>query len=79
MNGLFKPDLQTLATAKDRITFIYLERCKISRDSGAITVHDEVGTRAIPAAMISSLLLGPGTEISHRAVELIHFSCNLNM
>ena len=71
MNGLFKPDLQTLATAKDRITFIYLERCKISRDSGAITVHDEVGTRAIPAAMISSLLLGPGTEISHRAVELI--------
>ena len=42
MNGLFKPDLQTLATAKDRITFIYLERCKISRDSGAITVHDEV-------------------------------------
>ena len=50
---------------------MYVERCKISRDNGAITVHDEQGTKAIPAAMITTLLLGPGTDISHRAVELI--------
>ncbi len=71
MNGIKKPDLQALGTIKDRITFVYAERCKISRDNGAITVHDEQGTKAIPAAMITTLLLGPGTDISHRAVELI--------
>lgn len=71
MNGIKKPDLQALGTIKDRITFVYVERCKISRDNGAITVHDEQGTKAIPAAMITTLLLEPGTDISHRAVELI--------
>lgn len=71
MNGIKKPDLQALGTIKDRITFVYVERCKISRDNGAITVHDEQGTKAITAAMITTLLLGPGTDISHRAVELI--------
>lgn len=71
MNGIKKPDLQALGTIKDRITFVYVERCKISRDNGAITVYDEQGTKAIPAAMITTLLLGPGTDISHRAVELI--------
>lgn len=71
MNGIKKPDLQALGTIKDRIIFVYVERCKISRDNGAITVHDEQGTKAIPAAMITTLLLGPGTDISHRAVELI--------
>ena len=71
MDGLKKPELQALTTVKDRITFLYVERCKISRDSGAITIHDEQGTKSIPAAMVSALLLGPGTDISHRAVELI--------
>ncbi len=71
MSGMKKPDLQALATIKDRITFLYVERCKISRDDGAIIVLDEEGTRSVPAAMISALLLGPGTDISHRAVELI--------
>lgn len=71
MNGIKKADLQALSTIKDRMTFIYLERCKISRDGGAITAYDENGTIAIPAAAITTLLLGPGTDISHRALELI--------
>lgn len=37
----------------------------------AITVLDSNGTVRIPVAMIGVLLLGPGTDISHRAVELI--------
>lgn len=69
--GVKKPDIQMLSTIKDRVTFYYAEHCKISRDAGAITIHNEKGTIAIPAATISTLLLGPGTEISHRAVELI--------
>lgn len=70
-NGIKKPELQELSSIKDRITFFYAEHCKISRDAGAITIHNETGTIAIPAATICTLFLGPGTEVSHRAIELI--------
>ena len=69
--GLKKADLQALPRVQDRMTFLYLEHCKINRNDGAITAQDETGTVHIPAAAISVLLLGPGTDISHRAMELI--------
>lgn len=55
----------------DRVSFIYVEHAKINRRDSAVTVTDKRGIVQIPAAMIGVLLLGPGTEISHRAVELI--------
>lgn len=66
-----KTELQALPQIKDRMTFVYLEHCKLNRDNNAITVTDEEGIVHIPAAGISVLLLGPGTDITHRAVELI--------
>lgn len=70
-NGMEKPVLSELPTISDRMTFLYLEHCRISREDGAVTVKDMEGTVYIPAASITVLLLGPGTEISHRAMELI--------
>lgn len=69
--GIKKPELQALPRIQDRMTFIYLEHCKIGRDNGAITVRDQNGETDIPAAAISVLLLGPGTDVTHRAMELI--------
>lgn len=69
--GIEKPVLQELPVIGDRMTFIYLEHCRISREDGAVTVKDLEGTVYIPAASITVLLLGPGTEITHRAMELI--------
>lgn len=69
--GIEKPSLHALPTIKDRLTFLYLERCLINRQAGAITVTDARGTVHVPAASLGVLLLGPGTNISHRAVELI--------
>ncbi|MDO4671132.1 MAG: type I-E CRISPR-associated endonuclease Cas1e [Aerococcus sp.] len=66
-----KADIQLQPRVSDRITFLYLEHCRISRQDGAIEVLDERGKCLIPAATVSVLLLGPGTEITHRAVELI--------
>lgn len=66
-----KPEIQALPRVQDRMTFIYLERCKINRENGAITVKDETGITHIPAAAVSVLLLGPGTDVTHRAMELI--------
>ena len=70
-HGMLKPDLQALPQIRDRMTFLYLERCQINRQDSAITVIDEEGLVLIPAAAISVLLLGPGTTVTHRAMELI--------
>ena len=70
-HGMLKPDLQALPQIRDRMTFLYLERCQINRQDSAITVIDEEGIVLIPAAAISVLLLGPGATVTHRAMELI--------
>lgn len=70
-SGMIRPDLQALPQVKDRMTFLYLEHCTLERQDGAITVTDENGVVHIPAAAISVLLLGPGTRVTHRAMELM--------
>jgi len=69
--GAKKTELNELPRIKDRISFIYVEHCKVNRQDSSITVTDSNGTVKIPAAMLTVILLGPGTDISHRAVELI--------
>lgn len=70
-SGMDKPVLHELPVISDRMTFIYLEHCSVSREDGAVTVRDMEGTVYIPSASITVLLLGPGTEITHKAMELI--------
>lgn len=69
--GMEKPSLQELPQITNRLTFLYLEYGQLSREDSAILVRDEQGTVRIPAAAISTLLLGPGTSVTHRAIELI--------
>lgn len=69
--GMLRPELQALPQIADRMTFLYLERCVLNRQDSAITVTDDRGTVFVPAAAISVLLLGPGTKLTHRAMELI--------
>ncbi|MFT8703789.1 type I-E CRISPR-associated endonuclease Cas1e [Bifidobacterium aquikefiricola] len=69
--GAKKAELPELPKISDRITFLYIEHCQINRKDSAITVTDSHGVANIPSAMISVLLLGPGSDITHRAMELI--------
>lgn len=69
--GILRPELQALPQIKDRMTFLYLEHCTLGRQDGAITVTDEKGIVHVPAAAITVLLLGPGTRVTHRAMELM--------
>lgn len=71
ISGAKKAELTELPKISDRVSFIYVERAKINRVDSAITILDYRGTVQLPAAMIGVLLLGPGTDISHRAIELI--------
>ena len=70
-HGADKPKLQQLPRIDDRVSFIYVEHAKVHRKDSAITVTDAKGIVQIPVAMIGVLLLGPGTDISHRAVQLL--------
>lgn len=69
--GIKKPDLQALPQIRERMSFLYLEHCKLNRQDGAITITDARGTVHVPGANIGVLLLGPGTSVSHRAMELL--------
>ena len=69
--GIEKPELQALPKIKDRMTFLYLEHCVVNRQDGAITVADTRGIVHVPAAALSVLMLGPGTDVTHRAMELL--------
>jgi CRISPR-associated protein Cas1 len=69
--GMEKASLQALPQIRDRLSFLYVEHSKINRQDGAITLTDARGTVHVPAASLSVLMLGPGTDVSHRAMELI--------
>ncbi|UUU45136.1 type I-E CRISPR-associated endonuclease Cas1e [Streptomyces sp. NBC_00162] len=60
-----------LTRVAERISFIYLERCTIHREDNAITAEDAEGTTHIPSATIGTLLLGPGTRITHQAMSVL--------
>lgn len=68
---ILKPELQELPQIQARMTFLYLEHCRVSRDKYSITITDKEGIVYLPAASICSLLLGPGTTVTHQAIELI--------
>ncbi len=60
-----------LTRTSDRLSFVYLERCVVHRDANAITAEDADGIRHIPSATIGTLLLGPGTRITHQAMSVL--------
>ncbi|MEU3796038.1 type I-E CRISPR-associated endonuclease Cas1e [Streptomyces fructofermentans] len=60
-----------LTRTAERLSFVYLERCTIHRDANAITAQDAEGTTHIPSATIGTLLLGPGTRITHQAMSVL--------
>ena len=69
--GAKKTELSELPRISDRVSFIYVEHAKINRIDSAITVSDYRGLVNIPVSLIGVLMLGPGTDISHRAMEIL--------
>lgn len=60
-----------LTRMSDRLSFIYLERCTLHREDNAITAEDADGITHIPSATIGTLLLGPGTRVTHQAMSVL--------
>lgn len=63
--------LRTLPKARDRISFLYFEHCRIEQDDRAIAIFKDKSKFFVPCAAISTLLLGPGTSITHAAIKTL--------
>ena len=61
-------DLHELPKIRDKMTYLYVEHCRVDQEDKAIAVHDESGVTPVPCASLTLLMLGPGTNITHAAV-----------
>jgi len=69
---IIKVTRETLPQIKDRYPFIYLERGRLEIDDSSIKWIDSEGQIIrLPIATITTLLLGPGTSITHEAVKVL--------
>jgi len=63
--------IAALQPVSKRISFVYVERSVVHRDANAIVAMNDEGVTHIPGASITALLLGPGTRITHQAMNLL--------
>ena len=67
---------ESLPRVTDKYPFIYLERGRLEIDDSSLKwIDSEKNIVRIPAATICTILLGPGTSVTHEAVKVAS-SCN---
>jgi len=65
-----KPPLETLTTAQERWTPIYLEHGRLEVDDSSVKwIGADHTIIRIPVATVSALMLGPGTTVTHAAMK----------
>lgn len=69
---ILKTTLADLPKIRDRYPFIYLEHGRMEIDDSSIKwISAEREVIRIPAATITTILLGPGTSVTHEAVKVL--------
>lgn len=74
MSGIIiiKASRADLPMLRDRYPFVYLEHGRLEVDDSSIKwISADREVFRIPAATISTLLLGPGTSVTHEAVKIL--------
>lgn len=68
---LVKITRDTLPQVKDKYPFIYLERGRLEIDDSSIKwIDSEANVVPLPVATLNTILLGPGTTVTHEAVKV---------
>lgn len=72
-NRLFiKITRENLPQVKDKYPFLYLERGRLEIDDSSIKwIDSDCNVIRLPIATINSILLGPGTSVTHEAVKVM--------
>lgn len=60
-----------LSQISDRLSTVYVERCHVDRAENAVIFVNRERTVRLPAAMMATVLLGPGTRVTHAAMRLL--------
>jgi CRISPR-associated protein Cas1 len=69
---LLKATLADLPKIRERYPFLYLEHGRLEIDDSSVKwISAEKEIIRLPAAMVSTLLLGPGTTVTHEAVKIL--------
>ena len=69
---ILKPTLADLPKIRERYPFIYLEHGRIEVDDSSIKwISADREVIRLPAAVLMTVLLGPGTSITHEAVKVL--------
>lgn len=67
-----KIERNTLPQVQEKFPFIYLERGRLEIDDSSVKWIDSEGNLVrLPVAMLHTVLLGPGTSITHEAVKVM--------
>lgn len=65
-----KPPLETLTTARERWTPLFLEHGRLEVDDASVKwIGADRTVMRLPVATLSALLLGPGTTVTHAAMK----------
>lgn len=69
---LIKVTRENLPQVKDKYPFLYLERGRLEIDDSSVKWIDcDCNVVRLPIATINTILLGPGTSITHEAVKVM--------
>lgn len=63
-------NLHELPKLRDSLSYLYVEHAVIERRDGALLVLQETGRTPVPVANLCVLLLGPGTSMTHAAIDV---------
>jgi CRISP-associated protein Cas1 len=64
-------DLHLLPKVRDSWSYLYVEHCRIDQEDKAIAIHDAGGKTPVPCAVLTLLMLGPGSTITHAAIRTL--------
>lgn len=64
-------NLKVLSRFSDSIGFVYLEHAVIEREDASVAAFTADGRISLPVASLSCLMLGPGTRITHAAMDTL--------
>jgi CRISPR-associated protein Cas1 len=63
--------LHILPKFSDRWSHLYLERGRLDKKDASLAFHTEEGEVHIPIDQLGLLMLGPGTTVTHRAIQAL--------
>ena len=67
-------NLQELPKLTDSISYLYIEHAVIEKSNSSIVVIQKEGKTMVPVSVLTSLFLGPGTSITHAAIQVLSAS-----